>query len=503
MLNVSEEVVSVEVVADGAGNPLGPGCIVCDARYANIGQESHTPDGGYSSYSSDNGYGGRWKFYKVPQDKIDALLYGIPVTDLSQLSDDKYYYIISQFDGFKNGATPNNPEGKEAALGYSSADGVSGSLANMVSWVVQKRTEPDANVVWKIIKTGDNYKLQNVGSGKYAGAAADESKIGWTDDFEVAQVLTPTTGNAFTIGNAVPASNVTTWKISGGYHVNTADFLQAATGTDPYGGTAGSERAWKIYELSDAQVQVMCNVLAQELQTAVNIGVGVVTGIKDETSMAAAQALLAATPDYDALKNALDNYVMNFTDGYYRIVYPYSASGSSGDNYLRFGNDLKLYADVEFSDLSDYSTVFKAEITSTSESRAAGNGYRMILTSQGLRPTDTGYDKHQAMAEPESQFAIAIRHNESLGEFLIGISDASAIYVNTRYIYKKPAGESKKIYSTGGNAKSARAKIYPATDITVALHQVGDDYWGTLYVPFGVTLPEGTEAYVGTVEDEP
>ncbi|MBQ7741612.1 MAG: leucine-rich repeat domain-containing protein [Bacteroidaceae bacterium] len=36
----------------------------------------------------------------------------------------------------------------------------------------------------------------------------------------------------------------------------------------------------------------------------------------------------------------------------------------------------------------------------------------------------------------------------------------------------------------------------------ITLHQVGDDCWGTMYVPFGVTLPDGTEAYVGAIDSE-
>lgn len=238
-----------------------------------------------------------------------------------------------------------------------------------------------------------------------------------------------------------------------------------------------------------------------KLQNAISSGIGYVGGMKDNASLTAAEALLAGSPTLAELQYALDNYVINFVDGYYRFVYPYYYGGADANNYLRFGNDLTLYADLAEGNLSDYSTVFKANIIST-ETRTAGDGYRMTLTSQGLCPTDAGYDTHQTMADAASQFAIAIRHNEALAEYLIGISNAAGSYVDTRYIYKKPQGENWKIYSTGGNARSARCYIAPATDITVAMHSGEGSYWATLCVPFGVTLPAGTEAYVGTLAEK-
>ena len=33
------------------------------------------------------------------------------------------------------------------------------------------------------------------------------------------------------------------------------------------------------------------------------------------------------------------------------------------------------------------------------------------------------------------------------------------------------------------------------------MHEGQDEYWATLYAPFGYTLPEGTEAYIGTLND--
>ena len=83
--------------------------------------------------------------YPVKEIITDPNANGKLITDLSQISDDKYYFIISQFDGFRclgNGANAQNYDGKEAAMGYTTKSGAFGSLENYVSWVVQKRSEP-------------------------------------------------------------------------------------------------------------------------------------------------------------------------------------------------------------------------------------------------------------------------------------------------------------------------------------------------------------------------
>ena len=245
--------------------------------------------------------------------------------------------------------------------------------------------------------------------------------------------------------------------------------------------------------------------LKTRLQTVVDIGVGVVNGVKDEASKTELEAVInntdATLAEVQSVVNNLDNYRLLLGNGYYRIIYPMAYNGLNGNNYLRFGNDLKLYADCEEDDYSDYSTVFKVTVTGT-ESRAFGDGYRITLTSQGLSPTNPNVnsDVHQMMGTTESQFAIAINQTATPGAFLLGISDASGNYIDNKYIYKKPTDEAKKIHQTNGNAQSCRCFIVPATDITVKMNKVGDEYWATLYVPFGVTLPSGTEAYVGAVD---
>ena len=450
--------------------------------------------------------------YPVKEIITDPNANGKLITDLSQISDDKYYFIISQFDGFRslgNGANAQNYDGKEAALGYSTKSGVSGSLENVVSWVVQKRSEPDVNVVWKIIKTGDNYELQNIGSGKYVGSVVENNRLGWTNTFEVAQQISPDTDGSFTICNAAPASNTTIWRVQGGFHNNTADFISATTGANGYGSTSGSEKAWKIYELSDIQVQALAGKMITLLTDATE-GVGYVNGYKNEASRTAVKALLARNPTYGDLLDAYDNDIMHLTDGYYRLAYPKIWNGVYGEPYVFFGKDKKLWSNLSTEDAkADYSTVYKITIDGA-VSNGIGNGYTVIMETQGgLRPYYNGAYSDQKVVGEGSSKAWLLRPTDGFDDggktaFAIEVSQASGVFHGGYYLIKAAEGENNliKANSWSGNTKqpaSAQGYLYPATDITITMHEAEGNYWATLYVPFGVTLPEGTAAYVGNV----
>ena len=493
------------VNTDGSGNPLGPGCIVCgDTRNGTIGQEGHTPDN--SSYNSaTKGFVGRWKFYKVPQSKTDALLYGIPITDLSQLSDDKYYYIISQHDDFRHLGSSHpaaqNYNGYEGMLGYD-INVKNDNGDNVVAWVAAQRANPNPAVVWRITKDGDYYKLQNLYTGKYAGVAA-YSRVSWTDECEKTQkFMTSNVAGAFEISNSDQNYR---WGIGGSYHVANYGYVGSVGGTD-------QRNAWKVYELSDAQVQVMCDNMASELNAA-SSAFGYVNVMKDEASKDAAQALLAGNPTYEEMREAFKN-VMPLTDGYYRLSYPKNYAGVLGEPYVFFGNDKLLNSNLSLDDAkADYSTVYKLTVEGN-VTVPAGPGYVVTMESQGgLRPYyNGGYGDHKAL-DGNSAKARLIRPTGGFDDggrtaFAIEVSQASGSFHNNYYLIKTADGTDNpvKAYYAGSSAvrlaTSAQGYLYPATDITVKLNQAGDNYWATLYLPFGVTLPTGTEAYVGVVEDD-
>ena|GEM_PF-4300894 len=455
--------------------------------------------------------------YPVKEIITDPNANGKLITDLSQISDDKYYFIISQFDGFRclgNGANAQNYDGKEAAMGYTTKSGAFGSLENYVSWVVQKRSEPDANVVMKITKNGSNWNIQNVGTGKYVGEAAAQM-VNWADDASVAQAITPLTDvagleNAFYIHNAAHADN--RWKIRGGYHGNSADAIGSTPEGYNYGSTAGYEGAWKIYELSDVQVQALAGKMITLLTDATE-GVGYVNGYKNEASRTAVKALLAGNPTYGDLLDAYDNDIMHLTDGYYRLSYPKNYQGVLGEPFVFFDNAKLLFSNLSVEAAkADYSTVYKVTVEG-GVTRPAGSGYTVVMESQGVRPYYNGSYSDQKAVDANTAKAWLIRPTGGFDDgshtgFAIEVSQASGSFHGNYYLCKTKDAANNPIaaYYAGGSATklatSAQGYLYPATDITITMHEAEGNYWATLYVPFGVTLPEGTAAYVGNVDTD-
>lgn len=51
------------------------------------------------------------------------------------------------------------------------------------------------------------------------------------------------------------------------------------------------------------------------------------------------------------------------------------------------------------------------------------------------------------------------------------------------------------------NAEASEWTLDDATTFSITMHAGESNYWATLYAPFGVTLPTGTEAYVGKINE--
>lgn len=196
---------------------------------------------------------------------------------------------------------------------------------------------------------------------------------------------------------------------------------------------------------------------------------------------------------------------MNLTTGYWRIqnengskeymtvkpAHTFDTTAHNIDPYDyvmcdALGDDIK----------SDYSTVW----TITDK----GDG-TYTMASQGLYHANKYAMAHPNMAVALQNQSMKYGAYNGTGKVWIQVSQESGDWTSHPYIMKNPDNSDKRVncyYTINGGEATLKWTIYPATDITVALHKVDGDCWGTLYVPFGVTLPEGTEAYVGTVEDE-
>ena len=432
--------------------------------------------------------------YPVKEIVADPNAKGKVITDLSQISEDKYYFLVSQNDDFRH-----LDGGHSAAQSYNDYEGMAGYSASTeyVAWLAGKRVAPTPAVVWRIIKDGDNYKLKNLYNDKFVGAGGSGA-LAWSDtDDQTFTFGSSNVADAFTISNSSSTNNH--WKVSY-YHIQNYGPIEYNSGQDAL-------QSWKIYELSDVQVQALTDGLISELTNATE-GVGYVNGCKDEASSTAIISLLAGNPSYSELKAAKEEYIMPLTDGYYRLAYPKIWNGVYGEPYVFFGNDKKLWSNLSTEAAkADYSTVYKLTVEG-GVTRPSGSGYTVVLETQGgLRPYyNGGYGDQKEVGENTAK-AWLIRPTDGFADggksaFAMEVSQAGGGFHGNYYIIKVGEGENNIVradaYNTSTNLpNSAQGFLYPATDITVNMHAGESYYWATLYVPFGVTLPEGTEAYVG------
>lgn len=72
-------------------------------------------------------------------------------------------------------------------------------------------------------------------------------------------------------------------------------------------------------------------------------------------------------------------------------------------------------------------------------------------------------------------------------------------YKNLYFNYSQTPYTLRSWYSI--TESNCRWFVHPKTAFDITLHAAESNYWATLYAPFGVTLPTGTEAYVGKINE--
>ncbi|MBQ7741619.1 MAG: leucine-rich repeat domain-containing protein [Bacteroidaceae bacterium] len=281
-----------------------------------------------------------------------------------------------------------------------------------------------------------------------------------------------------------------------------------------YNSANGTSVAFKgIVTKAQYEAQYHILLLKQKLQDIVDMGVGVVMGIKDQTSYDAAVALLAGSPTVAELETAIENYKMPLTTGYYRISYPKNYQGVLGGPFMYFGSDLLLNADrTEAEAKTDYSTVFKVTVVGEAK-LSIGSGYEVTMESQGgYRPYYNGsYTDQKIVGLGNSAKAYIVRPSGGFDDgskaVVINVGKTDGTFHNNYYLIKTADGDTQRAIKANYNTSnkqptSAQAYVYPATDITITLHAAESNYWGTLYVPFDVQLPAGNEAFVGKLGEK-
>ena len=82
------------------------------------------------------------------------------------------------------------------------------------------------------------------------------------------------------------------------------------------------------------------------------------------------------------------------------------------------------------------------------------------------------------------------------GRFVIkDVTGGDQAYLNLQ-------SSSRNVLGWNSGEDASRWYIVPATELTVALNSAEGSTWASLYLPFGVSLPDGLKAYTGTRNDE-
>lgn len=113
---------------------------------------------------------------------------------------------------------------------------------------------------------------------------------------------------------------------------------------------------------------------------------------------------------------------------------------------------------------------------------------RYFGTTRGSTPV--------VLTDAASAPAYTIAKANATGRFVIkDVTGGDQAYLNLQ-------SSSRNVLGWSSNEDASRWYIVPATELTVALNSAEGSTWASLYLPFGVDLPDGLKAYTGTRNDE-
>lgn len=224
---------------------------------------------------------------------------------------------------------------------------------------------------------------------------------------------------------------------------------------------------------------------------------GAVGGLTDENATAQAVEAVAAyednkfNSDYfaDALAavSAAASDTVAFVPGaYYRLVNVGLANGTVtyADGAANLTGNI-----TETEALAEPGTVIRFEPV-----EGADGQYRLMV--QGRYFGNTRQSANVVLTDAAGAPAYTIAKANAGGRFVIkDVTGGDYAYLNLQSSSRNVLG-----WSSGEDA--SRWYIVPATSLEVTLNSTEDATWASLYLPFGVELPDGLKAYTGTRNDE-
>lgn len=224
---------------------------------------------------------------------------------------------------------------------------------------------------------------------------------------------------------------------------------------------------------------------------------GAVGGLTDENATAQAVEAVAAyednkfNSDYfaDALAavSAAAGDTVAFVPGaYYRLVNVGLANGTVtyADGAANLTGNI-----TEADALAEPGTVIRFEPVEGVEGQ-----YHLMV--QGRYFGTTRGSVPVALTDAAGAPAYTIAKANVGGRFVIkDVTGGDQAYLNLQ-------SSSRNVLGWNSGEDASRWYIVPATELTVALNSAEGSTWASLYLPFGVNLPDGLKAYTGTRNDE-
>ena len=366
---------------------------------------------------------------------------------------------------------------------------------------------------------------------------SNQNNFTWQYNAEDARVLTPVTAKALAEGLPYDQQFCFAGNIVDGFKIYNraagATMTLESTATNPTLTTNGTNDAWKLVEstvitngfcfqqpngTSYLNHQVENDTHLIKYGNAADNGsscrvfpaasfsynylnnfatpVGAVGGLTDEDATAQAVEAVAAYEDnkFDsdyfadaltAVSAAAGDTVAFVPGAYYRLVNVGLANGTVtyADGAANLTGNI-----TEADALAEPGTVIRFEPVEGVEGQ-----YRLMV--QGRYLGTTRQSTNVALTDADGAVAYSIAKGNAAGRFVIkDVTGGDQAYLNLN-------NDTRNVLGWSSNEDASRWYIVPATSLEVTLNSAEDATWASLYLPFGVKLPDGLKAYTGTRND--
>ena len=422
-------------------------------------------EGGFSTWSTAHPYA----FYEV--EETEEIVTTTAITELANVSNNKLYII-------KNARTANT------ALVYNGGANVVWN-GKETSVIYDPRSN---NFRWAIYKSSNSkYYLYNIGAGKYMGSAiTKDAAIPFVDASGLHSVVIEKSSDNKDFPFMMSTNNKT-----GALNTNAGLQQGVVNWRDGYSHTEDAGNSFAFYEVADIPGNVLTTIEAAVADYEAN-------GVANWKNIHAANGYVGHYPlstqnAYNAIANEgdIDNFmyennVVTFATGkYYRLVCvaPKTKNGDASYNTLTYNGASHLVTAPM--NAADPNQIFVFE--------TKGSNYKLknLNANAYLNKISAGDYRSQVVSADDQIAEIQLR-NVACAQYELQSVGGYCLYAENHATESVPHACSG--WSDGKNSPSAWY-IIPATELDITIGPAG---WGTIYLPFDVTVPNTVNAYAVT-----